>query len=86
MFQCGSEKLIVIDKTNKVFNITFSKQQDFKSYDLSKIWQVDTTDLGYPAEDCPINKFKLCSDRLCQSNSTETWYRFRNSILQVDIS
>ena len=83
---CGQEKLLATDRTNKVFNITFNKQQLIKSYDLSTIWKVDTTDLGFPASDCPITSYKLCLDQLCQTNTTEAWYKIQGSTLNVDLS
>lgn len=37
-------------------------------------------------EDCPIESWKVCDDKLCEKQSKEQWFEIKNSTLNIDIS
>ena len=75
---CGQEKLTLKESINLVFNINNNKNsaKPTLTYDLKKIWEVDTTGLLSSPQDCPITEYKLCDDAKCATKSPETWYSF----------
>ena len=75
---CGQEKLILKESINNVFNINNNKNSEKPTltYDLKKIWEVDTTGLVSSPQDCPITEYRLCNDAKCVTKAPETWYSF----------
>ena len=69
---CGKED-IKVNNLNGVFNIDTSQNLEKPeiSFNLSKAFEVVTTADSMLVSDCPIIKFALCKDELCETQLSD---------------